>query len=134
MKSFKVWDKKFKRFIEGGELIFKLYGESEFEVNINELGMDSGENRQEDFIIIQNTGLKDKDDKEIWEGDIVEIHRKWGDGSYVTEPYKTIIVWCKKWAGFGLKDIRDNIVEEFGSVEYRKIGNIYENPELLKGV
>jgi uncharacterized phage protein (TIGR01671 family) len=71
--------------------------------------------------LMQYTGLKDKNGKEIYEGDIVSGHN--GDGSPNVWPVEYA---CEnsEWTGFnvGADDERDCEV----------IGNIYENPELLK--
>ena len=62
--------------------------------------------------VMQYTGLKDKNGKEIYEGDIVRIA---GYGLYeVGYPFITLF-----------QSHFENDVEEI-------IGNIYENPELLK--
>jgi hypothetical protein len=76
-------------------------------------------------IIEQYTGLKDKNGKEIYEGDIVD------DG------YSRIckIRWSEKYAGFKAVNENDGygtniwFVSKYGEV----IGNIHENPELLEG-
>lgn len=81
--------------------------------------------------IMQSTHIKDIQGKEIYEHDIVIVHRK-DDGKYIEKPYKTIVTWCDKTANFGLKDIKWGYEEFFQNIEYEIIGNIYENPELIK--
>ena len=71
----------------------------------------------------QYTGLKDKNGKEIYEGDIMR-----NDEGHVCE-----VVWDELSCGFRQYDYEDelmpNIIEnEFDEV----IGNIHDNPELLK--
>lgn len=74
----------------------------------------------------QYTGLKDKNGREIYEGDIVENEHK----------EKWLIVWDDIISGFGtaLKGDKNAIYSpnKHWYEACRKIGNIYENPELLK--
>ncbi len=70
-------------------------------------------------IVMQYTGLKDKNGKEIYEGDIVIYN----DDLYIVD---------FGYAGFKLLDkngIQQQFQNDFGNIEV--IGNIYENPELL---
>ena len=84
----------------------------------------------EDFEIMQSTGLKDKNGKEIFEGDIVQIdaEKLW----YSREPKNRK---CVQEVNFEEYD-----VQPFGgsssdwhsdSEKWEIIGNIYQNPELL---
>lgn len=81
-------------------------------------------NRHLGVAIMQYTGLKDKNGKEIYEGDIVKV------GDDLIEEVKWIKE--KEWAlgecpfsGF----VNHSAVYKTG---VKIIGNIYENPELIK--
>ena len=76
---------------------------------------------KEGWIIAQYTGLKDKNGKEIYEGDVIKAEsRLWQadfkDGCFVGVDFKNV-AW-------------DELVN-IGYGETEVIGNIYENPELL---
>ena len=83
-------------------------------------------------VIMQYTGLKDKNGVEIYEGDILELI-DWWDDSVSIHPvlYKNSAFMCqrlddKEFPFFYLQgndDLKDG---------YKIIGNIYENPELLE--
>ena len=70
----------------------------------------------EDFLLMQYTGLLDKNGKEIYEGDILEFY----DGDRKDE-----VVFEQ-----GFFRYKDDCTPIF-QVECEVIGNIYENPELL---
>ncbi len=91
--------------------------------------------RKAEVILMQFTGLKDKNGKEIYEGDIYE--------SKNVNKTKTnyAVFWdkeeCRYKIIFYSKPIYDKgkkwvIVDLLPSNWVKVIGNIYENPELLK--
>lgn len=82
----------------------------------------------EDLVLMQSTGLKDKNDKEIFEGDILDYKGRkalvrW-HGSYASFIYRFVDELQKRkteWKPLYLAYMKCEI-----------IGNIYENPELLE--
>ena len=96
----------------------------------------------EDFenkYIMQYTGLKDKNGKEIYEGDIVSSYVQTGK-----ESSRSIIVWEDEelYSGWNIKVIKDFYppnqegciipISRNDVMDYEVIGNIYENSELLE--
>ena len=75
--------------------------------------------------LMQYTGLKDKNGKEIWEGDVVKFPRQWwthGDKEFHIEEIKF---------GNGTFSFFNSGDWSVESDEMEVLGNIYENPELL---
>ena len=91
-------------------------------------------------IIQQYTGLKDKNGKKIFEGDIIDIHQTVnGYNQFVIEydKYKFSARYYNQdkkqtgsWYGYDLDELFE-INESEKEIEV--IGNIYENKELLEG-
>lgn len=88
-----------------------------------------------EFEIMQYTGLKDKNGKEIYEGDILIVTCY----SYEQIESETtgVVEYSEALFGFGLDEGENGWVmlsELQGPyrTDYEVIGNIYENPELLE--
>jgi len=88
----------------------------------------------EEALLIQFTGLHDRNGKEIYEGDVVRQKICSKDDpahGYYGKDYT--VKWCEQEAGFNLYEL-DGGKFQFGSVGWNStvIGNIHESPELLK--
>lgn len=87
-------------------------------------------NEEKDVIpdtVGQFTGLYDKDGKEIYEGDILQL--KYSDGSYHSSS-----VYYAQQKGYWAVDVSINERIILGYIDRTRlvvIGNIHDNPELL---
>lgn len=121
---FRVWDKVGQQFLRQ-----RLPDGINIEYSIFELPLDIDcldEDEKKQFIISQDTGLKDKNGKSIYTGDIVKL-LAWTDRKHEVVRYSTPcrgIVPCVK----GCPDCCNP-----QPYELEVIGNIWQNPELLEG-
>ena len=109
---------------QDGYVLIRFWNSEEFEFEEHLIAPES---------VSEYTGLTDKNGNKIFEGDIVKHHRSlWGaDNSDIGT-----IQWCQKTCKFYRTSKFDtvHIVEiwEDTAQEYEVIGNIHDNPELLK--
>ena len=141
--KFRLWDSlKKEMFFEGfhvfGEVtMFNAIGTHAYETKGERTSLE----RYNDFHIMQFTGCKDKNGKDIYEGDFLKYHfvnyaydeidnpkePKWIEKmSYVIRQNRS---WWVKGEGFGWEG------EDLWNWELSEvIGNVFANPELLEGV
>lgn len=120
---------KFRAWTEEGEVMY--YDVYPFEddtllLSYDEIGFD--EVPASDFILMQSTGLKDKNGNEIFEGDIVVVEEYHNSSNYGR------IFYSKKKACYRVEF--KNLVNNFDLADVTVkfvAGNVYENLELLEG-
>ena len=85
-----------------------------------------------DLTIEQDTGLKDKNGKEIYEGDILWWEHFYGmTGENIETTAK--VYWEEKDASFVVGDWFEPLGHLVDEDEIEVIGNVHENKELLEG-
>jgi uncharacterized phage protein (TIGR01671 family) len=117
--KFRAWDKMKKIMSEVVEITWDT-GEGDGIATEHYIG---SWNR---FELMQYTGLKDKNGKEIYEGDIVR-----GKSSPSSGRRKSKVFWTDN--GWQVNMQSENRSLSFLKDRLEIIGNIYENKELLKG-
>lgn len=119
--KFRAWDKKLKKMFEVSFIDFdtKLIG---LNIDLEIIIFDF-----EDVILMQSTGLKDKNGKEVFVGDIIKCTRGCPHEVYLEKEYGGTFVGGMP--AIYLKGIREGYAWT-GAEEI--LGNIYENSELLE--
>jgi uncharacterized phage protein (TIGR01671 family) len=107
--KFRAWDKARNQMREVRDIAWDGHGGIDVAYSCDPMG----EYRGGPDTLMQYTGLKDKNGKEIYEGDMVREGR---------------IVMVVKWSGAGWSPFTEVTIPEACEV----IGNIYENPDLIK--
>lgn len=114
--KFRAWD---------GE---KMVEVAELHLNTKELLVDDEEWLSMRYSpLMQFTGLKDKNGREIYEGDILDIGLRDQDGKPVVAP----VSYEAYLAGYVLDNRGYGIWQRLGG-DCEVVGNIFENPELLE--
>ncbi len=124
--KFRAWDKVCKKYFYDGNLdngdvlVIHLNGQVEIS-NANTY-------KPDDFILEQFTGLKDKNGKEIFEGDIVKFEDDEIGVGTIEYSIDGAVCFCVN---------RKNKYHQYhyfliSTTSYVVIGNIHENPELIQ--
>ncbi|AUS10917.1 hypothetical protein C0W65_02080 [Bacillus subtilis] len=114
--KFRVWDIVWKKMLTHEDL---------WDAPFNELFISTPDQRP--YNIMQYTGLKDKNGREIYEGDSILYDRNIAPS---IDSRKYVVKW--EDSKFVLTNSSETI-DDFTSDIIEVIGNIYEIPELLEG-
>ena len=124
--KFRVWSESDKEYRTGRRLVELLV---KLSTSVTGIPATVYNDEGDEFIIEQYTGLKDKNDVEIYEGDIITAGYSMGhlDG----EP--AVVRWDEgmaKWEVYIPKEKETASLGMCFGIEV--VGNIHENPELLE--
>lgn len=117
--KFRAWDKR------GGHWVPLLY--VTHAGCVVDLRLSDQPDITDDVVLEQFTGLHDKNGREIFEGDIVAHERGDGLGVYIVQWEEMRAGWmafARSLTGYGMS--------AKGALDMEVIGNIHENPEMLK--
>lgn len=123
MIKFRAWDKVFKEMVQVNALVL-----DEQVVKVTYKNGNVAKDDMKEYELMQSTGLKDKNGKEIFEGDIVDYKGR-----------EAVVKWHGSYASFIYRFV-DGLQERVSEWDplflacyhFEVIGNIYENPELLE--
>ena len=104
--KFRMWHFSEKKMIAPDNLVF-LFGETE------------------DYLLLQFTGLRDKNGTEIYEGDIVDVRTN----APVAVEWDTLAAGWKPWTEYNESVPLPGQCPD----DIEVIGNIYQHPELMEG-
>lgn len=124
---FRAWDKTCKTMYEADDIMYIDFREKE--ICVETLFFEKASRYDfDDVVLMQSTGLRDKNGKEIYEGDIVDFKGR-----------KAVIKWHGSYASFiyMFVDELKKRAQEWDPLylsyyHFEVIGNKFENPEFLE--
>ena len=129
--KFKAWDIREKRMHVIDRL--GLHGFSHDFYSRDAVVCDVRQNDKERYIILQFTGLNDKNGEEMYDGDII----KCTDGADEIDIYDSdtglgVVEWNNEYSFWSISKIENGLGDILHKGYVEIVGNIYENPELLE--
>lgn len=132
--KYRVWDNAEECYWTVGSIYFS---EGKIDIYRCEVNDETGQSEQvsnyymplgDRFVLEQFTGLKDKNSKSVFEGDLIDAHP---DG---TRRYLRTVEWDDDFAQFRalFPDGSGQLFTRRQCLTYEVIGNIHSTPELLK--
>lgn len=130
--KFRAWHNEFSRMMSIKNVWFQDNCLEELELN-DEIMNDYITAYPDEIELMQSTGLKDKNSKEVFEGDILEVtdEHSWLEVvSYSQEKAMFVTEEINREFKVPESPLYDLLDSTF--LKFKVIGNIYENPELLE--
>jgi len=132
--KFRAWDSREEEMYNEEKFLMSMDGEildpSTFPFTV-----------RKDCILLQYTGLKDKNGKEIYEGDILGNIKLQEDKMPIEIPKRIMVFWFNRESQYWVRDcnLQENPDFDYFSYDitiidgfdYEVIGNIFENPDLI---
>lgn len=122
--KYRAWDKAFKTMYEADDIMYIDFREKE--ICVETLFFEKAARYDfDDIVLMQSTGLTDKNGKEIFEGDIIDS----------TDGFMTGVVEFREALGMFVSNLVEyNNFERLCDVASSRkiIGNIWEHPELAE--
>lgn len=118
---FRAWDKEYKEMVQVDALVFDEQIIKATYKNENVVKEDL-----KNYVLMQSTGLRDKDGKEIFEGDIVKMAKN----VYSELTYYEVV--RHRGGAYRLESKRYGCELWLRHTDCEIAGNIWENPELLE--
>ena len=125
--KFRAWDKYFKEMVQVNALVL-----DEQVIKVTYKNGNIAKEDVKEYELMQSTGLEDKNNKEIFEGDIVRM-RNPRDRRQIGM-FQVVRVANSPMLGLLDKKLTTEIFNLYEHMRnyYEIIGNTYENPELLE--
>lgn len=121
--KFRAWDKEFKEMVQVDALVFDEQTIKSTYKNGNVVKEDL-----KNYVLMQSTGLRDKNGKEIFEGDIIDYNGR-----------NAVVKWHGSYASFVymfVDELRDRNQEwdplYLSYLHFQVVGNKFETPALLE--